>query len=272
MLKQRIISAAIMLAVFLLFNFVVNDFFFALLLSAMAALAAWEWYRLAGLENAKLVQALAIASALVIFMLLAFEFSTELVRWFVLLTALFWATVPLIFYLKPERQSVVGVPDFKLALTGFVLIAFCALFLNRIHTSSLGGSPWLCLYVLSIAWIMDIGAYFAGKKFGRRKLAPVISPGKTWEGAIGGMLLTVLFLVICMIFSDYFQQRPLAVVLGTLSAAGASIIGDLYESRLKRSAKVKDSSHLIPGHGGILDRVDGQLAAIPVFFFFWTWL
>jgi len=272
MLKQRVISAAIMLAVFLVFIFFVNDFWFRLLLSLMAALAAWEWCRLSGFKSPLPAQGLAAIFGGLVLLLLMLPLSEGTVRWIALLATLFWASVPIVFYRQPERRQIGDSVDYLLLLTGLLLISACALFLSRLHSETTGGSPWICLTVLSIAWIMDIGAYFTGKRYGKRKLAPKISPGKTIEGALGGLMATLIFLTLILALPTSLGEHGVSIVLGTVFAALASIVGDLYESRLKRAAGVKDSSQMIPGHGGILDRIDGQLASIPVFFFFWTWM
>ena len=112
----------------------------------------------------------------------------------------------------------------------------------------------LLLFALLVVWAADIGAYFVGKRFGRVKLAPNISPGKTWEGVLGGMLL-----------SYWFEARLAALLPFCLGVAGVSIIGDLTVSMFKRTAGVKDSGKLFPGHGGVLDRIDSVAAAAPVF-------
>ena len=135
--------------------------------------------------------------------------------------------------------------------------------------------------MLAIVWLADIGAYFAGKAFGRRKLAPTISPGKSWEGAIGGWLAVLLLGAICAaspMLTDTFAARAtrawgwLAVAAILTLLAAASVAGDLFESQLKRRAGVKDSSKLLPGHGGVLDRIDALIPAVPLAVLFDAWL
>lgn len=142
-------------------------------------------------------------------------------------------------------------------------------------------SPAYLISVLAIVWVADIGAYFAGKSFGRRKLAPSISPGKSWEGAVGGWLLVLMLGAACVDFQPLGETfAPLAqarfgwggyALLMTLLVA-ASIIGDLFESMLKRRAGVKDSSALLPGHGGILDRIDALIPTLPLAVLVGFWL
>ena len=127
--------------------------------------------------------------------------------------------------------------------------------------------------VLALVWVADIGAYFSGKAFGRRKLAPSISPGKTWEGAIGGWIAVMTLSVGCTLipelrdtFAVQLQLRHgwLALLLALSLIVAASVVGDLFESQLKRRAGVKDSSALLPGHGGVLDRIDALIPVLPL--------
>jgi len=132
-------------------------------------------------------------------------------------------------------------------------------------------SPWLVLAAMAIVWIADTAAYFSGRAFGRRKLAPQISPGKTWEGVYGALAAVAVY-ALCLVpfardagFGTEVGAPAVAVWVGfALLLAAISVIGDLFESLLKRNAGVKDSGNLLPGHGGVLDRVDALLAAMPL--------
>lgn len=143
---------------------------------------------------------------------------------------------------------------------------FWALMFFRGHSAAEGewGIGWL-LYVLLLVWCADSGAYFAGKAFGRRKLAPAVSPGKTWEGFVGGLAASLLVVVAASLWLELDQSRFLALLLCSLLTVCASVVGDLTESMYKREVGRKDSSQLLPGHGGILDRIDSLTAALPVF-------
>lgn len=129
--------------------------------------------------------------------------------------------------------------------------------------------PGLALFVLGIAWVADSGAYFAGRAFGRRRLAPTISPGKTVEGALGGLSCVLVYAIICGMSVPMLPQRLAAghwalFLAGSVGLAVLSVYGDLFESALKRQAGAKDSGTLLPGHGGILDRIDSLVAVLPV--------
>ena len=121
----------------------------------------------------------------------------------------------------------------------------------------------LLLFSFLIVWVADSGAYFVGRKYGKNKLAPSISPGKTIEGAVGAVLLTILFSFFC---ADYFSLTVKASLFYAIIISFFSIFGDLFESHLKRGADIKDSGTLIPGHGGVLDRIDGICSSIPIIF------
>lgn len=131
-------------------------------------------------------------------------------------------------------------------------------------------SPWFALAAMAVVWIADTAAYFAGRRFGRRKLAPRISPGKTWEGACGAIAAVVVYALVVLPLASRaaFGGSPDAVVIASwlvfaVALAALSIVGDLHESQLKRAAGVKDSGTVLPGHGGVLDRVDALVAAMP---------
>jgi phosphatidate cytidylyltransferase len=121
------------------------------------------------------------------------------------------------------------------------------------------------MYLLTLVWLADIGAYFSGRKFGRRKLAPTISPGKTWEGVYGGVGANLVWMLLIYWLTDGFEIGLSQFLLIGVATVLISVVGDLFESILKREAGVKDSGKLLPGHGGILDRIDSMIAASPVF-------
>jgi len=149
-----------------------------------------------------------------------------------------------------------------LAGTAAIVPAWCAM--GMLHHAEPNGHRWLFV-ALAIVWAADSGAYFAGRRFGKRKLSPRISPNKTVEGLAGGMACGLLVaLVFAPMAGAGWAQLPL-VALATVVAVAFSVVGDLFESLLKRHVGAKDSGNVIPGHGGVLDRLDGVLAALPVF-------
>lgn len=259
MLKQRIITALVLLPFALGGFFLLDGPLFALFIGAVVSLGAWEWARLAGLTAQ--VQRVAFA-VLVAALLLGLYLVPVLAPW-VLLCALIWwalATALVLGYPASSRYWV-GLPA-KLIIGLLILLpAWQGLVLFKQWPEA----NWLILAVMVLVWGADIGAYFSGRRFGKRKLAPQVSPGKSWEGVFGGLLATLLICVGVAIYRDWSFASLLLGLLGTAVVVLISVVGDLTESMFKRQAGVKDSSNLLPGHGGVLDRIDSLTAAIPVF-------
>ncbi|MGB7480298.1 MAG: phosphatidate cytidylyltransferase [Burkholderiaceae bacterium] len=264
MLKTRVLTALVLLAILL--PTLYFDSFPAVLAIAtlFIAAAAWESARLFGFARPRLAAVLWSA----VFLALAWQGAAADTTLLFSLCVAIWA-VRLAPALKIGLPPAGGVGNrllggiYGIAILG-CFAAIVALFLQ---------SPLYLLSAMAIVWIADIGAYFAGKAFGRRKLAPSISPGKSWEGALGGWLAVLLVAALAIVAwpaADLFPARlqrawgwgGLAVALTVIVAA--SIIGDLFESQLKRRAGMKDSSALLPGHGGVLDRIDSLIPVLPL--------
>src|SRR5215831_7100321 len=167
--------------------------------------------------------------------------------------------------LATRRPLVEVLPAAGISASGFILVAFPLSFTIPLHGASAQG-PTLLLFVLVIVWVSDTAAYFAGRAIGKRPFAPKLSPNKTWEGAVAGFLGS---LAVAFVFMPWVNV-PLVHLLG-MAALGniAGQVGDLLESGYKRSAGIKDSGTLLPGHGGVLDRIDALILAIPVVWYYW---
>ena len=167
--------------------------------------------------------------------------------------------------LLTRRPLVEILPAAGISASGFVLVAFPLSFAIPLHGASAAG-PTLLLFAMVIVWVSDTGAYFAGRSIGKHPFAPKLSPNKTWEGAIAGFLAS---LAVAFVFMPWVNV-PLVHLLG-MAALGniAGQVGDLLESGYKRSAGIKDSGTLLPGHGGVLDRIDALILAIPVVWYYW---
>ncbi|WP_040857387.1 phosphatidate cytidylyltransferase [Thiorhodovibrio frisius] len=176
--------------------------------------------------------------------------------------ALFWfLLMPVVFRIGVVHPAKAA--DWWMLLLSVPVITSCWIGLLALHLLPDGGR-WMVLFFLSLVWLTDIGAYFAGRRFGRRKLAPTVSPGKTVEGVMGGLLAAGLWsLMLLPVAGDALSWLWLALLC--MLTAGVSVVGDLLESWLKRRRNLKDAGSLLPGHGGVLDRVDSLLAAAPVF-------
>jgi len=270
MLKQRVITAAVLLVVFVGVFFFANLAVFQLVMAIVAAAAAYEWAVLSGFSSLE-AQLSSAAVGFVSMLALMFLVPSGLFSVAVWLALLFWLYALHQLRTAPVRLSIRRADWFGF-LPGAGLIVVTVLSLYWFRFNAPGASTWLLLYVLSIVWVMDTGAYFAGKRFGRVKLAPAISPGKTQEGVIGGIAAACSLFLLSMLFGAWPAGSFWAVFLATLIAAPFSVVGDLYESRLKRAAGAKDSSNLLPGHGGVLDRIDGVLATVPMFAAIYLWL
>lgn len=270
MLKQRIITAVLLLAVLLPALFYQSIEPFALLSLVLIVAAGWEWARLNGCKpSMALVLGGGLGLALAIFWAmggLAWSWRPLWLAvaclWVVLALVMLWRGVP----------GWGGWPAGWRLWMGLFLIACAWLALVQARLIGLG----FLLSVLMLVWMADIAAYFGGKTWGRRKLAPTISPGKSWEGALSG-LLGVFVLAGAWLWVDaqglgdhsslyarLWAKGPALAVLSLLFLVAMSVVGDLVESLVKRSAGVKDSSQLLPGHGGVLDRVDALLPVLPL--------
>ena len=270
MLKLRVITALILAPLIIWSVLVFSHRALAIELGLILTVAAWEWARLSGLQTN--VARIAFSIAMLLVMLLMTWLLHESMQWlpWILLGNLLWWLVGLLlvvtFRLTPEKLPVTfnGIDIVLNLLAGVFIIGGAFVALTGLHQLSDYGAYYILILLLLI-WIADIAAYFTGRKFGRHKLAPRVSPGKTWEGVAGAIVAVILAsLVIGKMMHYPATDMSLFAVLVVITI-GFSILGDLTESLFKRRAGVKDSSQLLPGHGGILDRIDSLMAAAPVF-------
>ena len=278
MLKTRVITACVLLLVFIPILFFTSPIFLYILLSFFISLAAWEWGRLIlGVKRVWYSYLYAILTQIILIWLCIelFYFSdgvdvivSQLLKMSLWASSLFWVMiVPMIM----RQQLRFPLQNYATSLAIVGCIVFIADWYAIVMLRNEG--LWVLLSVLMLVWAADIGAYVLGKQFGKRKLAIQLSPGKSVEGAIGGMfcvgLLVVFFVYISHDFDNFFSHLsnhlPIGVMIGViLLLTCMSIIGDLFESQLKRLSGVKDSSGLLPGHGGVLDRLDALLPVLPL--------
>lgn len=267
MLRTRIITALALLAVLLPALFYPDPRPFCAVALVLIAGGVWEWGRLNQLGHGASV-ALALAG-------LALCAGLWAAGWLYRPSLQVWAAAGAFWVLAGVWLISRGVAGWSaipvvLRLAGG-LAALCLAWLAVAQARVIGIN--FLLSVLTLVWMADVGAYAAGRTFGRRKLAPAISPGKSWEGVYGGVL-GVLLLAACWIwaeggagtslYSRLWSAAPWLLVVAVLFLCAASVVGDLIESLIKRSAGVKDSSGLLPGHGGVLDRVDALLPTLPL--------
>ncbi len=284
MLKLRILSAIVMLAVVAIILFVLPPIAFTLFVVAVAAVGMWEWANLAGIKNSSLRITYTVPLVIVTLVALFLPAQLTLAKLASVLALFFWLFAIYRMKVQPvleSRQGNVethgttdsskGTVNPGILASGYFVLLTTAISLNALYLHVPAHSVFLLLYVLGLVWVMDIGAYFTGKRFGKNKLAPLISPGKTREGVMGGVCAALVLLLLTLFLSTNFQGQIVLFVVASLAGALISVPGDLYESRLKRARGIKDSSQIIPGHGGVLDRIDGVVAACPVFLSIWIW-
>jgi len=263
MLLQRTLTALVLAPLVILLILLAPTAMFAAV-SALAFLGALrEWTQLSGLTNRTGRIALLIAASLV-FALLWIQRATALTPLLLAAGVAWWLLACV--WLRHFAFGAAPTPENR-ALKLFVgaLVIFPTyVALISIHQHVPNGHAWTLL-ALVVVWASDIGAYFSGRTFGKRKLAPHISPGKTWAGAYGAMFAGVLVMAIGGWLLDVRDAQLLALALLGAVTVAVSIVGDLIESLMKRHAQVKDSGTIIPGHGGLMDRLDSVFAALPVF-------
>ena len=262
MLKIRIMSVAVALPLLLAAMFLLPNSWWISVLTVPVLIAGHEWSRLGGFSAgaegvflAILTAGYAMANGIVSFPGVFPDFSPGLAeRCVYAFSTAFWCVIaPCWLWLRVRVSR-----HFVLAIAGVVVLLPMWLALAKLQQDAR-----LLLVLLAVVWIADTAAYFAGRATGRHKLAPAISPGKTWEG-VGGAFAAVAVYALCVYHAHIVAIELHIVVLSFLGMTGLSIVGDLLESWIKRIAGVKDSGSIMPGHGGLLDRMDGVTGALPL--------
>ena len=254
MIRARIITGALFGGVLIAAVLLLSSPLAAAVLGVLWILGAWEWAGLARLERGA---RLAYAAACAVAMLCFYVFADSRVLYALLTIALAGLLLAFVAVLTYPRKLGMG----TVGAAGFVALVPSWLLLVRLHDEPQVG-PALALTALAIVWAADVGAYTFGRAFGRIKLAPAVSPGKTWEGVTGGLISAAAAAWLAAILIGLPAGALLA--LGVVTAL-ASVVGDLAVSVFKRNVGLKDTGTLLPGHGGVMDRIDSLTAAIPVF-------
>lgn len=271
MLRTRIITALVLLGLLLPALFYLSQAHWALLMAACIGVGAWEWGALLRWsEVRRRLLGVIVAAACAGVSLIAPEaigagnstaYAAPWVMAVYFLAALFWCLlIPV--WLRTRWALGTGAAGL---LTGLVVLFPTWLAMVQLRIPG----PAILLALFAVVWMADVAAYFSGKAFGKHKLAPSISPGKTWEGAIGAVVGVIVYGLTIRLTTGY---APLALplwVLALVLVTAVSIIGDLYESMLKRQAGIKDSSNVLPGHGGVLDRIDSLTSTMPIVALLW---
>lgn len=279
MLLQRIITALILVPLVVLAVFQLHSEYFSLLIGLITLLAAWEWANLIGI-NSLLKRGLFLVALILPMLWLHFwtqflELTAQVLdwpdvrdysgalEWLVIAPVLFWILAMILIRNMPAGVLKLEMRIRYKALIGWLVLLATWMFLSRLR--AFYGSE-LTLYFLILIWAADITAYFAGKKFGKTKLSPEISPGKTVQGMYGALIAGgVCAVVLSLIYGFPWMVASDFVLLSILTVL-ISVYGDLFFSVVKRQRGVKDTGSILPGHGGILDRIDSLIAAIPFFY------
>jgi len=270
MLKQRIITAAILAPLIIWSVLAFSHRALAIEFAVILTLAAWEWAGISGITGQP-GRILYSACILLVMGLLTWLLHTDMswLPWVLYINLLWWL---LGFILVSNFRHLPGELPARFGrgavtmnlLAGMLVLSGAFVALTAMHESPEFGAVYIMMLLLFI-WIADIAAFFTGRRFGRHKLAPMVSPGKTWEGVAGAVIAVAIAAPVAAGILHLPKLQGIYFSLLVIVSVAFSILGDLTESMFKRRAGVKDSSQLLPGHGGVLDRIDSLLAAAPVF-------
>lgn len=288
MLKERVLSAIVLIALVFAVLFLFSPFYFVLTLAAAVIIGLWEWTQFVRFKQSVWRFVVTAVGGAFLFLwifsqadyLNAGRVFAEFAEPLLLLAVIWWFVALGMVVSYPKSAAIWGksvILQFIFAFNTLVpfLVAVSALRLENYTVNSLHGIQ-LLLYVFILVWAADSGAYFAGRAFGKHKLAPKVSPGKTWQGVIGGLITACVlaFAFISFVGESLFLHGTLKSLTAlSVATVAISVLGDLTESMFKRESGIKDSGNIIPGHGGILDRIDSLTAAVPFFaYFYFFWL
>lgn len=260
MLKQRVLTALLLIPLVILIVLKLPSAYFCLLTAAITLYGAWEWTYIIGMKS------FATCFIYLILMSLFLVASRFLYIPSVLyVTCVLWLIAAVLVSTYPQTSHWWGKGLFIRSVLGFFVLVPCWIALNYIRNFNNG--PYLMLFLFVLIWGADSGAYFVGKKWGKTKLAPAVSPGKSWEGFLGAVVTTCFIVLAALWLFSVPAPMRLPIIMLSLITLLFSVLGDLFESMLKRQQGIKDSGQLLPGHGGLLDRIDSLTAAAPVFAF-----
>ncbi|WP_455208952.1 phosphatidate cytidylyltransferase [Kaarinaea lacus] len=267
MLKLRLITAAFLVPIVVGSVLWLSAVQFAAFFAVFAVIGGWEWSRFLRVQH-PLMRALYAAIVMAAILLCWFYVAGNPERVLaVLIVGLIWWVCALVLVFMYPNCNRIRSSRILGSIIGLLVIVPCWLAIIELRSNYEQG-PYLVLFLLALIAITDSTAYFGGKKWGAHKLAPQVSPGKTWEGVFSGLLGAAVFSLLCTWFFDFlhWEWKTVASFVGvSVVTAMTSVLGDLSESMFKRQVGIKDSGKILPGHGGILDRIDSLTAAAPLF-------
>ncbi|RUO77336.1 phosphatidate cytidylyltransferase [Idiomarina seosinensis] len=278
MLKQRILTALLLIPVALYAVFLLPLWGFSLFIQAVLMLGAWEWSPLMGVTRKSGRIAYTIAVGAIIGILSFFvpyqhlwtDGSLDpLIYYTILLGGIWWVCALALIVNYPSSRRMWSRTRSIVGLFGLLIFVPTWAALVTVRSINIDVQPyfggWVVLFILLLVWAADVGAFFAGVRYGRNKMMPAVSPGKTMEGLCGGISLAFVVMMVVSHWTKIPADQFTGYYLTGLFTVVASVFGDLNESMFKRAAGVKDSGSILPGHGGILDRIDSLTAAVPIF-------
>ena len=268
-LRKRLITTGMLVPVAVLSALFLPTPLFALLMGFIVCLGAWEWSNFVGLtaRSGRIGFTCFVAACLAtLWFLLPRAWDPYLLA----VATIWWLVLALVLWRIDRISTVLGAQP-TLIPVGLLVLLAPWLGIVALHGVADTG-PWMVLSLFMLIWIADSAAYFAGRRWGRRKLAPVLSPGKTLAGLYGGLAGAAIWGLVLVFSFELAPKSGVLLILVCAFAALLSVVGDLFESLLKRQRGLKDSGSLLPGHGGVLDRIDSMTAAAPIFALGMLWL
>lgn len=262
MLKQRVITALILAPLAIWGIFALESTMFSIVMGLIILIGMWEWGRLVN-SSSIVIQGTFTAIGIAIMLALHFYGSIEIYHYLLYLAMAWWVLGLIMVLSYPKSGRIIESSQIVRAIVGLVVLVPAWISMVMLHQKF---GPFYLLILMFLVWGADSGAYFAGRQWGKTKLAPNVSPKKTWEGVIGGMVMAIAAVYLMSLFVQLQHKTMLFLIISFFTIA-ISVLGDLVESMFKRSTGIKDSGGILPGHGGILDRIDSLTAAGPFFMF-----
>jgi len=264
MLKYRLLTAFLMGPLILWAIYAMPEKYFAIFSLVLMSLGAWEWSAFAGWVK-PLQRGIFFGINVILYGAVLYFQNYELNISIILASLIWWAIcIPLLLSFPFKQNNVLHLKIAK-TFVGIILLLGTLVSMVLIRNNPAYGSGYV-LYLILIIWFADSGAYFAGRALGKNKLIPNVSPGKTWEGVAGAFAATLIVSIVALNILNVPSAHTIIFIIVTQLTVLYSIVGDLSESMFKRMANIKDSGHILPGHGGILDRIDSLMSGLPVFF------